>query len=987
MPVRIAFILLFFITKFSFGQELQSTLINTTQEQGLPSNETYCIIRDSKNYIWVSSDQGVVRLNGTTIKTIEGLPDNVVFKIREDKKGRIWFFSHTHKLSYFFQGKLFIFKYNDQIQEQLKSTLILDAFINENDQILINTPHFINFIIDINTGLIHEQDSNKKSDSDKLEIDIHRINDSFYFARARSYYRTTFSSLLINTRATSYEKSYTIPLQLQKRFQFYGSTMGSNKNIYFFAGYFVIKLFPDGSYKTIKFKKEILTINYNSHRQKLYVGLREGGLFLVNDDNLDLNMPFETLSEKSVTSIAFDNEGGEWFSTLENGIYYNKAQYVSKLVKSKVFRLSGYTDSILIYANREGLFQYKNGKSTQLINEQIKNVFDIKFDRDGDVIVTGEFEGLRYNNNYKTIFPVTLNGRKRKVYFVSASSDLYQETDTSYIFRHAASLFRYTKEHNGEYEASYFTSEDLPELGEIYIDNYKKIWFIGITRLYKFNVQKHKFVLFNIKGLPASGISGIQQFHNGEYAFGYRSGGIAILKEGKSIGTINSDKRINNAIKFMQPVGNQLWLVTANGISVIHFQSFDPLKYQVKNFGENAGLNTMVIYQLALFQNKIIIASSKGIYQLEDLVQQLADTPAQVPIYINSISYFKGDASNIKSISLPYIHNRLVVNFDAIAYNTPGGLEYYYRLLNADSTWYTINSGQLVLDELLPGNYTLQLKAGVPTQGRSSLVKTLSIIIEKPWWQKNAVIALFVLLFIISVYSFYLWRIKRIRVKERDKTLLREKLMDLEQTALRSQMNPHFIFNCLSSIQQLVLSDNKNEANDYLVKFARLIRKTLEMSSAPYISLAREKDYLTEYVEMEQLRLTNHFKFEFLINDDIDPNRVQLPNMMLQPVIENSIRHGIKSLKERIGVVSVAIEKTTGYLHCEITDNGIGRKTETSNSSIYTSHKSFGLNIATRRLEGLADAHNFFIKIIDLKDERGTNNGTKVILHLPYKIV
>ena len=150
-------------------------------------------------------------------------------------------------------------------------------------------------------------------------------------------------------------------------------------------------------------------------------------------------------------------------------------------------------------------------------------------------------------------------------------------------------------------------------------------------------------------------------------------------------------------------------------------------------------------------------------------------------------------------------------------------------------------------------------------------------------------------------------------------------MLELEQTALRSQMNPHFIFNCLTSIQQLIVSGNIVDANDHLVKFARLIRKTLELSARPYIKLKDEKDYLEEYLALEQLRIPGQFEFSIAIDGNINISKTEIPNMMLQPIVENCIRHGIKHLENKKGTISISFHQHPDFILCTITDNGIGR--------------------------------------------------------------
>jgi LytS/YehU family sensor histidine kinase len=183
----------------------------------------------------------------------------------------------------------------------------------------------------------------------------------------------------------------------------------------------------------------------------------------------------------------------------------------------------------------------------------------------------------------------------------------------------------------------------------------------------------------------------------------------------------------------------------------------------------------------------------------------------------------------------------------------------------------------------------------------------------------------------------------------------------------------------------LLLSGDREYANEQLVKFSRLIRKTLELSALPSTNIEGEIAYLTEYMELEQLRMPGQFDFYFHVSDEVDLHKAKLPNMMLQPIIENCIRHGIKHLQNRKGRIEIDITKNGNCLNCSITDNGVGRE---SHSAIDTliSHKSYGMDIIRKRLKGVKgyDPKQHFMKIIDLKNDHGQSLGTQVIIQLPY---
>ncbi len=294
---------------------------------------------------------------------------------------------------------------------------------------------------------------------------------------------------------------------------------------------------------------------------------------------------------------------------------------------------------------------------------------------------------------------------------------------------------------------------------------------------------------------------------------------------------------------------------------------------------------------------------------------------------------------------------------------------------------------QLLLENLSPGKYNIQLQAFIKNQQRFSEIKSLSITVEKPWWQNNYFRLLMGLLIIGAALLFYKSRIKKINAAANKEIAIKSKLLELEQTALRAQMNPHFVFNCLSSIQQLIVSGESEKANGYLVKFSRLMRLTLELSESPYNSIADEINFLTEYISLEQLRFPNKFDYYFEVNSHVKSKEMAIPNMLLQPIVENAINHGIKNLKERKGLLHINMNIENDLMICSITDNGVGRNLDENVLPDYNSHKSFGMEIITKRMATFnADNENkYHIEIVDLKGKHDIIEGTKIVLYLPIK--
>ena len=207
-------------------------------------------------------------------------------------------------------------------------------------------------------------------------------------------------------------------------------------------------------------------------------------------------------------------------------------------------------------------------------------------------------------------------------------------------------------------------------------------------------------------------------------------------------------------------------------------------------------------------------------------------------------------------------------------------------------------------------------------------------------------------------------------------------------------MNPHFIFNCLSSINKFILKNEPDAASDYLTRFSRLIRMVLINSQKPLITLEDELDMLTIYLDMERLRFKNTFDYQIAFTNRVDAGALYIPSLLLQPFCENAIWHGLRHLadpqsgRQELGRLDIVLSMDNKVLNCSITDNGIGRqKAAEIKSKSAEDKKSMGLKITTERLALLNQENNIstFYKIEDVLNDNNEIAGTKVELKISYK--
>jgi LytS/YehU family sensor histidine kinase len=283
-----------------------------------------------------------------------------------------------------------------------------------------------------------------------------------------------------------------------------------------------------------------------------------------------------------------------------------------------------------------------------------------------------------------------------------------------------------------------------------------------------------------------------------------------------------------------------------------------------------------------------------------------------------------------------------------------------------------------VLNEPRSGDYAISVKC-INDQGAwSKPVRMIRFTVAEPFYLQWYVIVL--LSVTLLLLAFWIFRIILRRVQQRH--IYQTTINQLEQKALRAQMNPHFIFNSLNSIQSFLIYEENEKAERYLLKFAQLIRQTLNNSRESYIPIEAELETLRRYLELEQMRFKD--KFDFTITCNLPPSELLygVPPMLIQPFVENAVLHGFRSVESggRIEVVFDSLENNR--LLCSVEDNGVGRKA--MEKSQPENHKSFGTKITAERLAAFRQKYGdeFRVETID-KEENGEPSGTKVTLQIP----
>ncbi len=242
---------------------------------------------------------------------------------------------------------------------------------------------------------------------------------------------------------------------------------------------------------------------------------------------------------------------------------------------------------------------------------------------------------------------------------------------------------------------------------------------------------------------------------------------------------------------------------------------------------------------------------------------------------------------------------------------------------------------------------------------------------------------------LLVLFGFTAWSVFnrfKLKQKHKEENLMRKNI-EIEQHLLRSQMNPHFIFNSLNSIQGLISGDDAYLAEIYLSKFAQLVRSILENSKKATVSLSEDISNLKLYLDLESMRFADSFEYKLIVDPIINTEEVFVPPLLVQPFVENSIKHGLVKLTDRNGLIKIDYYKQGEYLFCVVEDNGIGRKASIKLKKRNSNHKSLGMKVTQERLDSLNKQFKTqaSAEIIDLEDENGNALGTKVMMKIAFQ--
>jgi ligand-binding sensor domain-containing protein len=403
-------------------------------------------------------------------------------------------------------------------------------------------------------------------------------------------------------------------------------------------------------------------------------------------------------------------------------------------------------------------------------------------------------------------------------------------------------------------------------------------------------------------------------------------------------------------------------------------------------------------------RNGVWLANTEGSLFM-DKTKDCVFPKQSLPINFTGLTIFDKDETarlNDSTVELTYRENFFSLKFSAI--NFDGNTQYRYKLEGVDKDWVRIGSRNVAYyTDLQNGTYTFRVRASVGVESAEDHETTLKITIIPPYWKTWW----FRLLLTMGSLGIIFWlgenRLQQIKYaadlkqkeaelkqKEAETAQLRAEFQQIiaetELSALRAQMNPHFIFNCLNSLNLYILENHIDLASDYLQRFSKLIRLVLENSRLERIPLSNEVEALKLYMMLECMRFKEKLHFTIEVDPNIDAEMVEIPPLLLQPFIENAIWHGLMHRVEGGSIILKISELNEKMIHAEIIDDGIGRAAAAHiKSKSATRQKSFGMKVTSERIAAINQIYNTKTKVevIDLFDEHGQACGTKVVVEIP----
>jgi ligand-binding sensor domain-containing protein len=962
----------------------ESYLRHYSTSDGLPSTETYSVFQDSKGYIWVASDMGVSRFNGYNFKvftTADGLTDNTVFRFYEDPKGRIWFLTFSGRLCYFFNDSIYgkDLPVNQKIRDFLGANFITAIGGWSEDTFLVATSAGLLKIIPV------------IENGNTTWHDMQVINRKHTFLLQHGYVTaelvTANTTLFIMYRDKAAPAKLLIPIIYSDL-----STLSAERKNSFVllgnAGPLLIKW--DSIEAGIRLIDHYVWASFESDTT-FWISVRNKGIGLFSTTNL-ITPKKKFLQSLTVSSILKDKEEGYWFSTLEDGIFYLPSDKFQHLITkadnplgNQVFLAKDYQSGIWIVTEKKLFHQDKEHGVVQYFSDlyphfnKLDNIYfwNLYSDSSGEVWISTS-SGITIADS-KTQKLKSFIDTKKKTPNIEYNSRKLIKDNSQNIWSLNFSTLRQIGFQSKEVKKTI----NIPARAQTLCQDFQGNILVGtVNGIYSYTNDSLLY-LGDKNPIFKNRFVDLTRYKD-EVVGATRGSGIVIMTRDTILQISTANNLLSNMCRsaFVDSSG-LIWVATNKGLNSVSV-SFKPLKIAVKSFTVADGLPSDDIEQVIKSGDLVWIVTQKEVTSFNpDSVLYNASAP---PVYITKLTVDQKPFSLSGPNEFSYSSNFIDINFNGLTYKNAGKQDYKYKLEGLNNAWTYTKNPFVQFTKLPPGDYKFIVTCINSSGKESSAPAVLIFKINAPFYQKWW-FGLLVLLFAIIAIAFVSTLIiLRIRKQEQIKTEVNRKIANLELHALRAQMNPHFIFNCLNAIQDFILKNDSESAKHYLSSFSKLIRQTLNNSRKQSILLTQEIAFLNVYLELERMRFNNKFDYKISVDANIDASETEVPSMILQPFVENVVRHGKIGSLDGQGQLNINFSVRGAELICVIDDNGIGlNETLRMKKGIEQQGQTHALDIMKERVQTYNEVNALHIryKISDKSENDSGAKGTRVEFFLP----
>lgn len=972
--------MLLFLLTFAAGAQTPHA-INYSIEEGLPSSNVYSIFQDSKGYIWFATDVGVVQFNGrkfTHYNTDDGLADNEVFKIHEDRKGRLWFMTLNGKLGFFKDNRF----YNEKNAPYLKS-----ANLTGMHQMFYQDSHGDLYFADRFTNMVKIDASDKKTEITKMAWKPGEINNSFIFDALEGPDKKP-RYLMYQGLADSDGK----PIRRFNRSLIDNVTVRAThlgQTFFFNAASDIYSLNEKRLKKLFTLPaNDAMVISFDIDRKgNFWIGTRKG-VYLVQQSFSGYRFK-KYFEELSITKVLLDRDGNYWFSSLEQGVFVVPDMSVFKidaLSNKKISRLEADPNQRLWAGSFSNTYYQINGKIIDAftIDRPVdKNIIkDFLFMPDRTYIIGNQASASLHKGKQKAI---DMSGNA-----VHADKDgniwwgmivVFRVTPAEVNSSNLAELLSY--EHYNE------RLKLLKRTNSIIGGKDDEMWIGTNYGLYCYTPKDSMQSYSRLEGLNVNIEDLCYDASKDMVTAATNSQGIVMMRGHKIVAHFTKRNHLsNNSCRSICKAGtDSYWVGTNTGLDKIYFANG---KYNIVNYNAALSLDGHKINDIEVLRDTVYLATDNGIIYFNQY--KPGNRKAKPTLHLTG---FKANGKSQPigpKVFLNYDQNELSIAYDGISFLGDHESGFHYKLEGADENWLTTTNSQINYKALPPGDYVFKIYLTDALLNKSSM-REIRFCIHPPFWKTVPFLLVFVILG--SALLFYIWRIRLRKLEgkfslerkaiqaERDKATLEKEMIELEQKALRLQMNPHFIFNALNTIKGYYAEGNDLKASDYISKFSKLLRLLLE-NTDQQIALSKELEMLELYIALTQIRYKNKFDFEITVDPSLNPDDTSIPALLLQPMVENAIIHGLAPKPEK-GMLRIRFGKQDNLLVCIVDDDGIGR---TASRKQHKEYISMATEITTERIVLLQNEYaGSNIEIIDKRDENGNAIGTKVVISIPLTTI